>query len=189
MKGKIIIFSAPSGSGKSTIIQHVMSDPTLKLKFSISCTSRLPRGSERDGVEYFFLTPQAFKEKISQNLFIEYEEVYTDTFYGTLRTQVEQELENGYNIMLDVDVKGAQRIKEAYGDRALAVFIMPPSVEELEKRLTQRATDAPEVIEKRIKRAEFEIAFAKDFDSVIVNDDLKQAQQQAVEVIQRFLNT
>ena len=154
-KGKLIIFSAPSGSGKSTIVSWLMEKhPELRLAFSISCTSRQPRGTERDGVEYFFLTPEAFRAKIERDEFLEYEEVYEDRFYGTLKAQVEAQAERGENVVFDVDVKGGCNIKRHYGQRALSIFIQPPSVEVLRERLVGRATDTPEAIEQRIAKAE-----------------------------------
>ena len=189
MKGKMLIVSAPSGSGKSTIVQWLMqAHPELNLYFSVSCTSRAPRGSEQDGVEYFFLTPDAFKEKIQNNEFLEYEEVYTDRFYGTLKQQVENQREAGQNVVFDVDVKGGVNIKKYYGDEALSLFIQPPSVEELRKRLIGRATDTPEAIEQRLAKAEYELTFAPQFDCVIVNDDLEIAKQEALKTIKSFLD-
>ena len=188
MKGKMLIVSAPSGSGKSTIVQWLMREhPELKLYFSISCTSRAPRGSEQDGVEYFFLTPDAFKEKIQNNEFLEYEEVYADRFYGTLKQQVENQRNQGQNVVFDVDVKGGVNIKKYYGDEALSLFIQPPSVEELRRRLVGRATDTPEAIEQRLEKAEYELTFASQFDRVIVNDDLETAKQEALQVVKAFL--
>lgn len=147
MKGKMLIVSAPSGSGKSTIVQWLMKEhPELKLYFSISCTSRAPRGTEQNGVEYFFLTPEEFRTKIKNDEFLEYEEVYQDRFYGTLKAQVERQREAGQNVVFDVDVKGGINIKKYYGDEALSLFIQPPSVEELRRRLEGRATDTPEAI-------------------------------------------
>jgi len=189
MKGKMLIVSAPSGSGKSTIVQWLMQEhPELKLYFSISCTSRAPRGAERNGVEYFFLTPEEFKDKIAKNEFLEYEEVYENRFYGTLKQQVERQREAGQNVVFDVDVKGGINIKKYYGDEALSLFIQPPSVEELRKRLIGRATDTPEAIEQRLAKAEYELTFAPQFDSVIVNDDLEIAKQEALKTIKSFLD-
>ena len=189
MKGKMLIVSAPSGSGKSTIVQWLMQEhPELKLYFSISCTSRAPRGTEQDGVEYFFLTPEAFREKIANGEFLEYEEVYHDRFYGTLKAQVERQREQGQNVVFDVDVKGGVNIKKFYGNEALSLFIQPPSVEELRRRLTGRGTDTPEAIEERLAKAEYELTFASQFDRVIVNDDLSTAEQEALQIIQDFLN-
>ena len=153
-KGKLIIFSAPSGSGKSTIVQWLMhAHPELNLHFSISCTSRPPRGTEQHGVEYFFLSPDEFKAKIAANAFLEYEEVYTNRFYGTLKSQVEQQLAAGQNVVFDVDVKGGCNIKQCYGAQALSLFVQPPSIAALRKRLEGRATDAPEIIEQRLQKA------------------------------------
>ncbi len=188
-KGKLLIFSAPSGSGKSTIVQWLMKEhPELNMHFSISCTTRAPRGTEKHGVEYFFLTPEEFKEKISREEFVEYEEVYTDKFYGTLKSQVTKQTEAGENVVFDVDVKGGCNIKEMYGENALSIFIQPPSVEELRRRLVGRNTDSPEVIEQRLSKAEYELTFAPRFDVVIVNDNLQEAQQNTLTTILEFLN-
>ena len=187
MKGKLIIFSAPSGSGKSTIINYLMTQ-NLNLAFSISATSRPPRGTEQHGVEYYFLSAEEFKQRIANDEFLEYEEVYADRFYGTLKAPIEKQLAEGFNVVFDVDVVGGCNIKKYYGDRALSVFIQPPSIEELCKRLVGRATDAPEVIESRIAKAEFELGFADKFDVVVINDDLEKAQADALETIQNFLN-
>ena len=180
MRGKLIIFSAPSGTGKSTIISWLMKEhKELNLAFSISCTSRAPRGTEQNGVEYFFLTPEEFRTRIEDDEFLEYEEVYTDRFYGTLKA--------GQNVVFDVDVKGGVNIKKFYGDEALSIFIQPPSVNELRRRLEARATDAPDVIDQRIARAEFELTFADKFDKVVVNDILEYAEADALSAIQQFL--
>ena len=185
---KLIIFSAPSGSGKSTIINYLLTQPQLKLAFSISATSRAPRGTERDGVEYFFLTPDEFRQRIEAGEFLEYEEVYKDRFYGTLKSQVEKQLQEGENVIFDVDVVGGCNIKHFYGDRALSVFIQPPSIEELRKRLEGRGTDAQDVIESRLAKAAYELTFAPKFDRVIINDDLEKAKAEALQVITEFLN-
>ena len=186
MAGKLIIFSAPSGSGKSTIINYLLTQG-LNLTFSISATSRPPRGTEQHGVEYYFLSPEEFRRRIAADEFLEYEEVYQDRFYGTLKAPIEEKLQAGYNVVFDVDVVGGCNIKKFYGERALSVFIQPPSVEELRRRLVGRATDAPEVIESRIAKAEFELGFAPKFDVVIVNDDLEQAKAEALSTLKRFL--
>ena len=186
MAGKLIIFSAPSGSGKSTIINYLLTQ-NLNLSFSISATSGAPRGTEQNGVEYFFLTPEEFKQRIANNEFLEYEEVYKDRFYGTLKAQVEKQLAAGQNVIFDVDVVGGCNIKKFYGDRALSVFIQPPSLEELRKRLTGRGTDAPEVIESRLAKATFELSYAEKFDVVIVNDNLEKAQAEALKTIRDFI--
>ena len=187
MEGKLIIFSAPSGTGKSTIINRLMGHKDLRLAFSISCTSRQPRGAERNGVEYFFLTPDEFRAKIEAGEFLEYEEVYKDRYYGTLRSQVDKQLAEGQNVVLDIDVNGGCRVKEAYADRALSVFIPPPSVAELRRRLESRATDAPEVIEQRLARAEFELGIAPKFDRVVVNDDLDKAVANTLDIVRNFI--
>lgn len=185
---RLIIFSAPSGSGKSTIVNWLMQEhPELKLAFSISCTSRKPRGTERDGVEYFFVSPQEFRERIDNDEFLEYEEVYEDRFYGTLKTQVDNQLKAGQNVVFDVDVKGGVNIKRFYGDRALSIFIQPPSIDELRRRLESRATDAPQVIEDRLNKAAYELTFASQFDKVVVNDDLDKAKTETLQIIQEFL--
>lgn len=186
MTGKLILFSAPSGSGKSTIINYLMQQG-LGLHFSISATSRPPRGQERNGVEYFFLSPEEFRDRIAHNEFLEYVEVYEGRFYGTLKSQVDAQLSRGEHVVADVDVVGAGRIKAVYGDRALTVFVQPPSVDELRRRLEGRGTDSPEVINDRIARAEYELTFAPQFDVVIVNDRLEQAQADALAAIRRFL--
>ena len=159
----------------------------LNLAYSISCTSRAPRGTEQHGVDYFFLTPEEFRQRIDNDEFLEYEEVYTDRFYGTLKSQVENQLEAGQNVVFDVDVKGGVNIKKFYGDKALSLFIQPPSINELRKRLEGRATDAPEVIDQRIARAEFELSFAEKFDKIVINDKLEYAEADALEIIKAFL--
>jgi len=184
----MLIVSAPSGSGKSTIVQWLMKEhPELKLYFSISCTSRAPRGSEQNGVEYFFLTPEEFKLKIQNDEFLEYEEVYQDRFYGTLKQQVENQRNQGQNVVFDVDVKGGVNIKKYYGDEALSLFIQPPSVEELRKRLEGRATDSADAIAERLAKAEYEMTFASQFDHIIVNDDLETAKQETLKIVKAFL--
>ena len=187
MAGKLIIFSAPSGSGKSTIINYLLTQ-NLNLSFSISATSRAPRGTEQNGVEYFFLTPEEFKAKIEADEFLEYEEVYQDRFYGTLKSQVENQLETGDSVVFDVDVKGGVNIKKFYGGRALSIFVQPPSVEELRRRLNGRGTDAPEVIEQRLAKANYELTFAPQFDHIVVNDNLEKAEQEVYKLVSDFLN-
>ena len=187
-RGRLIIFSAPSGSGKSTIVQYLMKEhPELNLAFSISCTSRAPRGTEKNGVEYFFLTPEEFKQKIDKDEFLEYEEVYENRFYGTLKSQVENQTEKGENVVFDVDVKGGCNIKKFYGDKALSIFVQPPSVEELRRRLVGRATDAPEVIEQRLAKASYEMTFAEKFDHIVINDDLDVAKAETLKLVEDFL--
>lgn len=185
--GKLIIFSAPSGCGKSTIINWLMKHEELRLAFSISCTSRQPRGTEQNGVEYFFITPDEFRRRIENDEFLEYEEVYKDRFYGTLKEQVEKQSAQGDNVVFDVDVKGGCNIKKFYGDRALSIFIQPPSIDELRRRLEGRGTDAPEVINDRIARAEFELSFAGQFDKVVVNDNLQKAEEETMAIVREFL--
>ena len=190
MEGKLVIFAAPSGSGKSTIINSIMADggaEELNLHFSISATSRAPRGEEKNGVEYFFLTPDEFRQKIANDEFIEYEEVYTDKFYGTLKSQVDKQLAEGENVVFDVDVNGAMNIKKIYGNRALSIFIQPPSIEELRRRLEKRGTDSPEAIDRRVAKAEEEMTYAPLFDRVLVNDDLETAFKEAEEMVDKFL--
>ncbi len=187
MEGKLIILSAPSGSGKSTIANYLLKQD-LNLKFSVSATSREPRGTEKNGVEYYFLSPAAFKERIAKGDFLEYEEVYENHFYGTLKSEVERILKEGYNAVLDIDVVGGCNIKKQYGDKALSIFIQPPSVEELRKRLEGRKTDSQETIEKRIKKAEFELEFAPQFDKIIVNDNLEIAQKESLQTIKNYID-
>ena len=187
--GKCIIFSAPSGSGKSTLVQWLMAEhPELRLAFSISATSRPPRGTEQHGVEYFFLSPEEFRSRIAANEFLEYEEVYQDRFYGTLKEQVDNQLKAGQNVVFDVDVKGGCNIKEHYGSKALSVFIQPPSVEELRRRLIGRATDSMEQIEQRVAKAEYEMGFAPRFDRIVINDNLDEAKQQTLDTLRKFLS-
>ena len=188
MKGKMLIVSAPSGSGKSTIVNWLMQEhPELNLYFSVSCTSRAPRGTEQDGVEYFFLTPEEFRQRIERDEFLEYEEVYENRFYGTLKAQVERQLEAGQNVVFDVDVKGGINIKRHYGEQAMSLFIQPPSIEELRRRLEGRGTDTPEAIENRLAKAEYELTFAPQFDHIVVNDDLQQAKAETLQLVQQFL--
>lgn len=185
-KGKLVILSAPSGSGKSTIINYVLAQG-VPMAFSVSATSRPPRGAEQNGVEYYFLTPGEFRKKISENAFLEYEEVYPDRFYGTLRSEVENLLNAGKNVILDVDVAGGLNIKKLYGQDALLLFIQPPSIEELKSRLEKRGTDSPEVIADRIAKAASELEKASEYDQVVVNDQLERAQQETLLVINDFL--
>ena len=191
MRGKLLIFSAPSGSGKSTIVNWLMKEhPELKMSFSISATSRPPRSNngvmERDGVEYYFLTPEEFRQKIKAGEFLEYEEVYHDRFYGTLRSQVEALLDKGHNVVLDIDVKGGINIKKMYGLQAMSMFIQPPSVPELRRRLESRGSDTPDQIQIRLDKAEYEMSFAPQFDHIIVNDDLDKAKAEALTLITDF---
>ncbi len=188
-RGKLLIFSAPSGSGKSTIVRWLMEQhPELNLYFSVSCTSRPPRGTEQHGVDYFFLSPEEFRQRIDNDEFLEYEEVYQDRFYGTLKKQVEQQLDAGQNVVFDVDVKGGINIKKFYGQRALSLFIQPPSVAELRRRLEGRGTDTAEAIENRLAKAEYELGFAPQFDHIVVNDLLEAAEAETLRLVASFLS-
>lgn len=166
--------SAPSGTGKSTIINALMQDASLRLGFSISATSRKPRGAEKHGCEYYFLTPEEFKSKAENGEFVEWEEVYQGTCYGTLKSEVERITAEG-NLIMDIDVKGALNVKKCYGDRAISIFITPPSLGELERRLRSRQTDTEEAIRTRLAKAEYEMSFSEQFDHVIMNDTIEQA--------------
>ncbi len=187
MAGKLIIFSAPSGAGKSTIVHHLL-NKNLGLEFSISATSRQPRGVEKRGVDYYYLTAEEFRKSIDNKEFIEFEEVYKDLYYGTLRSEIKRISENGNNIIFDVDVVGGLNIKKQFGNEALAIFIAPPSIDELLKRLNSRGTDTPEMIAQRVAKAEHEMSFAPMFDVVVVNDDLQKAKEEAEKLIREFLN-
>jgi guanylate kinase len=187
MQGKLIIFSAPSGAGKTTIVKHLLQQ-NLNLEFSISATSRGIRHTETNGKDYYFLSSDEFRKKIENDEFLEWEEVYAGTYYGTLKSEVERIRNNGKHVIFDVDVVGGSNIKKYYGNEALAIFIQPPSVEELRNRLVCRSTDAPEVIEKRVAKAEYELTFADKFDVIIVNHELEKAQQQAETVIREFIS-
>lgn len=186
-EGKLIIFSAPSGAGKSTIVQALLKKD-FQLEFSISATSRAPRGNEKDGVEYYFLSPEEFKAKIKEDAFLEWEEVYENTFYGTLKSEVERICSKGSNIVLDIDVVGGVNVKKMYGDKALSLFVQPPSVDELRNRLQNRGTDTDEKIAMRIAKAEKELAYAHEFDTVIINDQLETALSDTEEALNKFLN-
>ncbi|MDO5075405.1 MAG: guanylate kinase [Bacteroidales bacterium] len=183
---KVIVFSAPSGSGKSTLVNYLI-ERGLNLHFSISATSRPPRGTEQHGVEYFFLTPQEFRQRIEAGEFLEHEEVYPDRFYGTLRSQVDAQLAAGDNVICDVDVVGGVNIKRHYGERCLSVFIQPPSVDVLRQRLESRGTETPDAIQMRLDKAAYEMSFAPQFDTIIVNDDLATAQADIYRVVSEFL--
>ena len=186
MEGKLIIFSAPSGTGKSSIIDYLLNQG-LPIQFSISATSRDPRGEEQHGIHYYFFTPDEFRSHIEADNFLEYEEVYADKFYGTFKSEVERITKTGHSVIFDVDVVGGCNIKEIYGDRALSVFIQPPSIDELRRRLEKRNTDTPEVIEKRLEKATYELSFASKFDIIIINDDLGKAQAETYKVVQQFI--
>ena len=187
MSGKLIIFSAPSGAGKSTIVHHILGCG-FNMEFSVSATSRAPRANEIHGVDYYFLTAEEFRSKIRKNEFLEYEEVYPNSFDGTLRSEIDRITGEGKNVVFDIDVLGGINIKKQYDEQALAVFIAPPSMEVLHQRLINRGTDTPEMIAKRIGKAEFELSFAPQFDEVVVNDDLEKAKKQAESLIRDFLS-
>ena len=186
--GNLIVFSAPSGSGKTTLVRYLLAQD-IPFGFSISATSRLPRGAEQDGVDYYFLTEAAFREKIAQNAFLEYEEVYSGTFYGTIRTEVECLWASAKHVLFDIDVVGGLNIKQQFPEECLALFVQPPSLEELEKRLRGRGTDSEETIQQRLAKAKEELAYAPQFDRVIVNDNLETAQQEVRKAIEQFLQS
>ena len=188
MNGKLIIFSAPSGAGKTSIVKHVL-ESRLPLEFSISACSRHPRDGEIHGKDYFFLSVNEFQEKIIKNEFIEWEEVYPGNFYGTLKNEVERIWNNGHHVMFDIDVKGGLKLKKMYPAETLAIFVMPPSIEELKHRLISRSTDDDETIRKRVEKAEYELKFANQFDSILINDNLKDAQSKALKIVSEFINT
>jgi len=187
-QGKLIIFSAPSGSGKSTLV-HYLLDQVPGFAFSISATSRAPRGAEKEGVDYYFLSAASFKERVERGEFLEWEEVYEGTYYGTLKSEVARSWEKGDAVAFDIDVVGGLNLKKQFGDRALALFIQAPSVEELERRLIDRGTDSPEKIKQRIEKAAWEMTQAEGFDHIIINDDLDRAKAEAKELLKAFLST
>lgn len=184
---KLIIFSAPSGAGKSTLVRYLLAQG-LNLQFSVSATSRLPRGEEKNGVDYYFLTPEEFRKRIANNEFLEYEEVYTDKFYGTLKSEVDRILREGRNVVFDVDCIGGLNIKKIYGEQALSIFVMPPSVEVLRERLEKRGTDSPQVIESRLAKADYEMSFAPRFDVIVCNDDFDRAKEEILKLVSDFIN-
>lgn len=185
-KGKLIIFSAPSGSGKTTIVKHLLRR-NADLEFSISATSRAPRCTETDGVDYYFLSAEEFMEKINNNEFLEWEEVYPGTCYGTLKSEVERIRSKGKHVIFDVDVVGGTNIKKFYGEEALSVFVQPPSIEELQMRLIRRSTDPPEVIKKRVQKAAYELTFSPNFDMILVNEDLQGTLTEAEKIVKDFI--
>ena len=189
-QGKIVVLSAPSGCGKSTIIGRLLQEPdALPLQFSVSATNRSPRPGETDGVSYHFLSTEQFRDAVRAGEFIEWEEVYPGRYYGTLRSEIDSKIAAGHNVVLDVDVKGALSVKRIYGPQALTLFIQPPSVQELRRRLEARATDAPEVIDQRVGKAEYELSFAPQFDASVVNDHLDTAVEEARTIITNHLNS
>lgn len=186
-KGKAIIFSAPSGSGKSTIVHHIL-DIYPDMEFSVSATSRQPRGEEKHGVDYYFLTEEEFRSRIAENGFVEHEEVYPGRFYGTLKSEIKRIWDAGHVVIFDVDVKGGVNLKKYFGKDALSVFIQAPSVEVLRERLVKRGTDSPEDIEKRVAKAAEEMTYAPQFDHILINDDLQKAFEEAEALVSHFLS-
>ena len=187
-KGKLLVLSAPSGSGKTTIVRHLLAQPDLNLEFSISCTTRAPRGEEIDGKDYYFISWDEFKKHIKAEEFVEWEEVYTDNFYGTLKAEVERIWALGKHVIFDIDVAGGLRIKHKFPNETLAVFVKPPSVDELKRRLKQRSTESEDKINMRIAKASVELATAPQFDTIIKNYDLEVAKQDAYQLVKDFIN-
>lgn len=187
-KGKLIVFSAPSGSGKTTIVHHLLSQKELNLAFSISATSRDKRGKEIDGEDYYFISAKKFKKLIRKEKFIEHEEVYTNNFYGTLKKEVKRLRKEGKNVIFDIDVIGGLNIKKQFSKKTLAIFVKPPSLKEMERRLRNRKTDSEEKIIERIAKAEREMSYSKDFDVVLINDDLEKAKQEAYNLVKNFIS-
>ena len=185
---KVIIFSAPSGSGKTTLVKHCL-EHFPALEFSISCTTRNPRGTEKDGVDYHFISPEKFRQKIWEEAFVEFEEVYEDKYYGTLKSEVNRIWNDGKTVIFDVDVKGGIALKNYFGEQALSIFIMPPSIQELERRLIARATDDAETIQTRVEKAEQEMTFQNEFDKILVNTDLETAKAEIEKLVSEFLNS
>lgn len=186
-KGKLLVFSAPSGSGKTTIVRHLLAQPDLNLEFSVSCTTREPRGEEKNGVDYYFISLQEFKNHIKAEDFVEWEEVYRDNFYGTLKSEVERIWAKGKNVIFDIDVAGGLRIKSKFKQETLAVFVKPPSIDELKIRLKKRSTESDEKINMRIAKASVELATAPQFDTIIKNYDLDVAKAEAYELVKQFI--
>jgi len=186
-QGKLIVFSAPSGSGKTTIVKYLLAQKELGLGFSISATSRPIRGKEIDGKDYHFISAEAFKKHISQDDFVEYEEVYTDNFYGTLKSEVERIWTSGKHVIFDIDVVGGLNIKKQYTNKTLAIFVQPPSIEIMEQRLRDRNTETESKIKERVAKAEKELAYANDFDLILINDSLEKAQKEAYKLVVNFL--
>lgn len=186
MQGKVIIVSAPSGAGKTSIVRHLLEE-VPELKFSISATTRHKRDYEEDGKDYYFITPENFKERLANDEFLEWQEVYDNQYYGSLKCEVERIWNNGQTVIFDVDVLGGLNIKKFYGNNALAVFIEPPTIEELVNRLKKRGTETEESLKKRVDKAEYEMSFADQFDKIVLNDDLKTAQQEMIDLVRDFL--
>lgn len=187
-KGKLIIISAPSGCGKSTIIGDIMDRGELDLQFSVSATNRKPRPGEVDGVSYHFLSDEEFKDLIANGAFVEYEQVYPGRYYGTLRSEIQNRVDAGHNVILDIDVNGGMNVRRQFGDEALSIFIAPPSIDELRRRLVQRGSESPEAIEERVGRAEYELGFRDRFDHVVVNDELPRAIGEIEKLMAGFIN-
>ena len=186
-KGKLIVFSAPSGSGKTTIVHHLLAQKELNLDFSISATSRKPRGAEIDGKDYYFISDKKFKKHIKKDDFIEFEEVYKNNFYGTFKKEVKRIWKLGQDVIFDIDVVGGLNIKKKFPENTLAIFVQPPSIEEMERRLIARQTDSEEKIRERVAKAEKEMKFAKDFDVILINDDLEEAKKEAYILVEKFI--
>ncbi len=187
MKGKMVIISAPSGAGKSTMIRHLQ-EKGVKLEFSVSATTRKPRLNEKNGVEYYFLTVAEFKKRIVKGDFVEWEEVYKNQFYGTLKSEIERIWANGNHVLFDVDVKGGINLKKIFGHNAISIFIMPPSVNELEKRLLLRGTDDPSWIRTRVAKAAQEMKLADEFDNIVINDNLEMAEREVYDLVKGFID-
>ncbi|GGF66169.1 guanylate kinase [Wenyingzhuangia marina] len=186
--GKLIVFSAPSGSGKTTIVRHLLSETDLPLDFSISAASREPRVGEINGKDYYFLSAEEFKNKVDQDAFLEWEEVYKDNFYGTLKSEITRIWAEGKHVIFDIDVVGGLNIKKQFPEETLAIFVQPPSIEEMERRLRGRATETEEKIKMRVAKAEQEMDFAKKFDTVLINNDLSVAKEDAYQIVSSFIN-
>ncbi|WP_299626521.1 guanylate kinase [uncultured Tenacibaculum sp.] len=186
-QGKLFVFSAPSGSGKTTIVRHLLAQERFNLEFSISATSRAPRGEEKDGIDYYFISRDEFIQKIKSEEFLEWEEVYTENFYGTLKTEVERIWSEGKHVIFDIDVAGGLRIKKKFPEETLAVFVKPPSVDELKRRLKERKTESEDKINMRIAKASVELATAPQFDTIIKNYDLSTALQEAEDLVSDFI--
>lgn len=188
-KGKLIVFSAPSGSGKTTLVKHLLSQKNLPLAFSISATSRKARVGEKNHIDYHFLSPREFQEALDRDAFVEYEEVYSGTFYGTLKSELTRIWESGKQVLFDIDVKGGLNIKRQFPDRTLAVFVQPPSLEALEHRLRKRGTESEDKIQQRLSKVEEEMAYAQQFDQILINDDLEHAKKQVVQIVKDFIDS
>ena len=187
MEGKLVIITAPSGAGKTTIVKNLLGSG-LNLAFSVSATTRSPRGIEKDGIDYFFLPVDEFRNRIINNEFVEWEEVYKDILYGTLKSEIERIWANGNHVLFDVDVQGGLNLKKKFMEKSIALFVMPPSVEELEKRLRGRGTESPEKIRMRVDKAHEELKLAYQFDAILINDDLDKAVEEAVRIVSGFIN-